>query len=166
MDVATTANWFGILSGLALGGTWFWKIVKWLSARNDSAKESARIGGRIVSELLDVATSPARRADIHTFILFRCTQIEADSTRRFFRSLLFGVIFLVVGVLTVSIFRLIEFKGIEWLWWFLVINSLIAVVAFFYALFFEYQLKRINEAWQATARKVLGERAVRHVNTT
>jgi hypothetical protein len=166
MDLSTTANWMGVIFGLATGAAWFWKFLKWLRSILNRAEEAAALGSSIVSELLDSATTPARRADIHAFVQFRCTEIEADRTRRFFRIILTSMIVLVVGVLTAFVFRILDFKDIGWLWWFLVINSLIGFVAYASALFFEHQIKRMNSAWQATARKALGNRAVRHINKT
>jgi hypothetical protein len=166
MELSTTADWLGVIGGVALGSSWLWKLWRWLHAEVAWANEGAIAGGELVAELLDQAISPARRADIHAYIQFRCTEIEAGRTRRLMCSSAMGAFVLAIGLFFLLSWRVLDVELISWLWWLSITNYVVLVIAFSLSLFFNAQLRRVEEGWQRSARNALGERAFRYAPKT
>lgn len=165
MNVTVVSEWLGIIAGITLVAGWIWKITKWFREKIISAERSAKLGEELVSELLSRATSPARRADIHSFIQFRCIQTEAGITRHIILSILIGCIIAFIGILLIIADRFIDTSVAPWMWRFSIASYAVAIIFFAIVLFFIRQLHVINHAWNKRAENVLKDRAFKHVET-
>lgn len=164
MELSTIADWLGVIGGLALGASWLWKLQKWLRTKIEDTKEGAALGSRLVAELLEQATSPARRADIHAFIQFRCIEFESSRTRHLVCSLAVGAFAAATGLLLTLICKMFDADLIpSWLWWLSITNYGALVVALGMMLFFGAQRRHLEAGWQDSARTILQGRAFRHV---
>jgi hypothetical protein len=116
-----------------------------------------------IADLLNQATNPARRADIHVYILFRCTEIEANLTRRLLSLLALAAGFVGATIVMVFSWRGIDFESAPWRYWVL-ITPYVGIFAMLLFLFFSnYKYARFGRAWQTKACEILYERASRHV---
>jgi hypothetical protein len=163
MDMSNVANWFGVLGGVALITTWLLRLLKWLRTRLVEAEALADFAGRLVSELLNNATSAVKRADIHAFVQFRSTQIEADRTRLLLIFILMSFAIAPTLLFLIFILRHGDFTGAQWKWWVFAVFGLILSISYVSALFLSYQIRRIDTAWQSTARDILTKNALQHV---
>lgn len=163
MELSTTADWLGVIGGCALSFSWVWKFQRWLRAKVVWARAAAERGGSLVAELLENATSPARRSDIHAYVQFRCIEIEASRTRQVVVLIAMGMSAALLGLLMMVLHRIFDTDQSPWLWWIVVTNYVASLIAFCMSMFFGWQLRHVELGWQQVASKVLGERALRHV---
>ena len=165
MEISALSDWFGIVGGLALAATSMWKIARWFREKIIDAEEGAKLGEELVTELLNRATSPARRADIHAFIQFRCIETEANQTHTVMLSIsmAYGTVF--IGIFLAIADRFFVTSAMPWLWRFSIASYAALIIAFAMALFFSRQLRVLNRAWHVRAGNVLQERAFKHAET-
>lgn len=166
MELSTIADWFGVAGGIAVGATWIWNVQAWFRTKIAHAREGAAIGSYLVTELLNQATSPARRGDIHAYIQFRCTETESDYSRGVMRYLAMGYLILFIGLFLIAANRVFVTDASPWLWRLSIATYIVAVISFAMSLFFSAQLRRLEMGWQKKAGDVLRERAFRHVSET
>ncbi len=140
MELSTLADWFGVVGGITVGATWIWKVQAWFRTKITFAQEGAAIGSDLVTELLNQATSPARRADIHAYIQFLCTEMESDYTRRVMHSHAIGYLILFIGLLLAVVSRVFVTDALPWLWWLSIATYIALVISFAMSLFFSAQL--------------------------
>ena len=165
MELSIIADWLGVVAGSALGISWARKFYRWLREKVRTAVQFAELGSSIVAELLESATSPARRADIHAYLHCRLVEIEGRHTRGLISQLAMAVAALFTGWVMVVLYRLLDTSQLPWLWWFFIANYAIAWIAFAMMLFFSWQLRHMELGWQKTAFQVLQDRAFSHVSS-
>ena len=165
MELSTIAAWFSIITSLALCVSGLLRSRCWLRSEMEKARVLIELGDKLVSELLDKATNPVRRADIYAYILFRSTEIEAYHTLQVIRSYTMGTWVALLGFVLAVTFRIFDTDAYPWVWWIMLIIYVVLIAAFLLALFFDFQLRRINSSWQEKVSRVLANRAFCHVSS-
>lgn len=166
MDISSISNWSGVAGGILLGATWIWKLQRWFREKVAHAREASELDSELAAVLLNQATSPARRADIHAFILFRCMEVESSHIRSRLLSLATGCLVSVLGLSLSFARRVFDTEAMPWLWWFTVAMFASVLISFVMALFYDRLLRTIEKGWHQCAGEVLHQRAIRHVPET
>ncbi|WP_353219555.1 hypothetical protein [Salinisphaera sp. S4-8] len=166
MEISVLSNWFGVLSGVAFGATWLWKLQIWLRRNVAEVREAADDGKHLATEVLDKATSPARRADIYAFIHFRSTEIEAERTRQLICNIAISFFIVFFGFVLALFELLFVTDSVSWLRLFLYTTYSMLIVSFLVALYFGWRVKKLDLAWQSSAHAILRGRAFGYIDDT
>lgn len=166
METSEIANWFGILTGVAFSVTFIHKIWQWFQTKIKNTQEAAQFGETLVTELLNKATTPARRADIYVYIQFAYTEMEAEHTRNIIQSIAasFSVVFF--GISLVVLNRLLYTDTVLWIWRLSIGAYVLLVISVAMAQFFSKQLRNLQISWHKRVGSILRERAFHHVKET
>lgn len=162
MDISVISSWLGIVVSMATGVASIWKLYGWLQRQVAIAREGSELGADLVEALLSQATNPARRADIHAYIQFRCTEIKSDRNLKTLQCLAMGFGLGFVSFYLVVALRFLDFYAMQWLWWLTFALILCLLVSFVMMLFFQAQVWRYDRAWHKKAGVVLQQRAFIH----
>lgn len=166
MELSAILDWFDVVAGIALGAGWLWKLGGWFHAKVIYAREGAKLGEALVTELFSHATSPARRADIHAFIQFLCTEMEGEHTRSVMLSIVNACAVALMGGVLVVVDRFLNTDAAPWLWRFSLVAYVVTVISVAMFLFFSRQLRNVQIGWHNRAGDVLKERAFKHIPET
>jgi hypothetical protein len=135
--------------------------IAWAKTKNTIPDEATLRS--FVADLLSQATSSARRADIHAYILFRCNEIEANLTRRLLSLFAMAAGFIVATIVIAFSWRGIDFESAPWRQWVLITPYVGIFAMLLFQFFSNYKYARFGRTWQAKACEILYERAFRHV---
>ena len=164
MDISNVANWLGLITGIAFLLTSTYKIYRWFQAKVAATQAGVKFAEDFVSELLNNATNPARRADIHAFIQFHHVKIEGEKTSIFIEFLVaFSLIFLLVVMFNFTA-KYTDIYAAPWFWIFILITSVVGFFAIVMAMFFNRQILAIHRGWSSKANDALLKRALTHIH--
>ena len=166
MEISNIANWFGIITGVAFSLTCIRNIWQWFQAKIKYTQEGVHFGEILVTELLNKATTPARRADIYAYIQFSCTEIEGEHIRHLIHSVIASCSVVFFGIFFVVVSRFFDTDAAPWLWRLSVGGYVLLVTSVGMALFFGRQLRNLQTSWHRQAGTILRERALHHVKET
>jgi hypothetical protein len=124
-----------------------------------------RANEEFVTLLLAQAKSTAPRADIHTYIQFRCTEFEAKHIRRTLFLFAHAAGFIVATLVVAFSWKNMDFDVVPWHEWVLVTLYAALFALLLFQAFFTYKFRRLEAAWQAKVCSILYERAFRHVES-
>ena len=163
MDISVILSWVGTIFSMATGIASIWKLYGWLQRQVATARERSELGADLVEALLSQATNPARRADIHAYIQFRCTEMESDRNLRTLQSFAIGFSLVLVSFFLIVSFRFLDFYAMQWLWWLTFASFFCLLVSFAMMLFYQAKVRYYAGAWHKKAGVVLQQRAFNHV---
>jgi membrane protein implicated in regulation of membrane protease activity len=139
-------------------------IVRWYRKRLKQTEAIAERMRQLVGELIDVATTPTRRADIHAYVLFESTRIEARQGRAatIATAAIGGMIWLSLQLAFMS--RFLDISAHEWAYLFVWASIIATFITLLVAQFFEYQVRRIDREWLNKVSEKLFYRAYAHAD--
>lgn len=163
MDSSSIGNWLGIITGVITLSIWTWGLVRKVAAKLADAKRGAELAGKTVEQLMDQATSPAKRADIHAFIQFRCTEIETGRARRMVFLVGAGAFLVLTTFIYLQLFKRFDGAVKPITWWIFNVLYFGVLLAYISRLFYHHLADTYETGWHANAHRILFERAIRHV---
>jgi hypothetical protein len=162
MDLNTLLLIVGAVTGIGTVLIWVWKIWAWLQRQVLLSVDEADVARNFTADLLDRATTPARRADIYGYLQFRCIEFEAMRTRTHMQLVGAGMFALLIGLALMMLGKVLDFSLSPWLWWGSLLAFAALVISLGMVVFASVNLNRIYEGFQTGARAALYERAKRH----
>lgn len=162
MDRSTIGFLCSIFGFFVIVVGWILHSIRWYRSRAEQTRIAADRGKELVVSLLQSATSPATRAEIHAYVLFECIQMEARRTRGTIYGIAMGGALGAFALLQALLHRVTDFSGYEWVEWlaWACIGSL--AVIYIVALLAAQRLRKIESEWLDSAGERLFNRAITH----
>jgi hypothetical protein len=163
MDINTLPVILGTATALGTAVGWVWKTGASLRRQVLLSRDEAEVARKFTADLLDRATSAARRADIHAYLQFRCIEFESARTRLHIQLVGAGAFTLLIALVLTVLGKALDMSAAPLLWWAALLTFASLVISLAIVVFTSVNLNRIYEGWQTGARAALYERAKRHV---
>lgn len=163
MNLSDTSSIVQLLFGAIAVCAWLWKLFAWFCKRHIEAKELADEGARLAQVLLSHATSPAKRSDIHLFMMLRAMQSASRQTQGTIHSMGMGILIAVLFLFVVSVSNFLVIDYTHPLVIFTLLTFVCLIASFCMSLWFSFNLRRLEEGWQVGTMNAIEQKIERHV---
>lgn len=163
-NLSPMATLLGILSGILGIAIWIWNVTKWFRKQAKNTQDTAKLGEKLAEQLLNKATNPTRRAEIHAFILFNNVKMESNHTRYIISCWIIGASLTIAFYLLINlIIRTIAIWCLTWFHLLVCALYIVLVVSYGLLVFFVFRLRRMQRGWQDKTGSILKDRAFSHL---
>ena len=162
MDKPTIEFYCAIFGTFTIMTGWIWQSVRWYKTRAAQIQVAASRQRQLTARLVQSATSPATRADIHAYVQFQCTQVEARNTRMAMFELTMGLFISFTAVFYALLNRILDFSDQEWARWLMWSGIGFLAITYMVALLATQRLRKIEYGWLDSANEQPFNRAIAH----
>lgn len=162
MDMAGAVAWGSAIGGIGGSITVLVNVWKWFQIKRRDTRETAELGAALAATLLNQATSPAKRADIHAYIQFQHTRWEANNLRRNIWLVASWSLLLFLSCGMELSYRILDVLQMPWLWYSALGALGLSFVVLAATTFINLQLRQMEAGWIDSAENVLRNRAIKH----
>ncbi len=159
MDISTLSNYFGLVTGIAACITWLWKLQSWFKKRLSEVSQASESRSVFVAQLLDQATSPAKRADIHAYLHFAQIEHEGYKTRSLIGLSCGWIVFLIFLIFFAYLLDTRDTSAHRWFTWAVSVAFVVMAISLVSLSFNFSLLDKLYTKYLSTTENVLRSRA-------
>ena len=163
MNVSNISSIVSLVTGLVAMAGWLWSLHRWFRRQYIQTKEKAADSAALAERLILHATNPEKRADIYLLVLLQSVEFNARRCRSTTTSMGLGLAFLVMAVFAKLYSNLFVIDYLQPAVILLLITAVGFVSSGIMYLLSSQNLRRLEEAWETSAKEVIWNKVGKYV---